>query len=164
MKRLIVAHDRIGTIGKEGELPWAGKLPADMAHFKAQTLGASVIMGRVTYESLPESFRPLPNRQNIILSMGNQAFQGALTVHSLEEAFAQAENEPAIIGGAQIYNLALPQVDRIIATEIDTVVEGGDAFFPTPPEDEWSVTDRQDFQAEGRNRFDYSFVTYDRRK
>lgn len=161
MKNIVVAYDKAGVIGRNGELPWAGKLPADMKRFRDLTMGESIIMGRKTFESLPERFRPLPGRQNIVLSLGEVAGTGFQIARSLEEAYALAEHDEVhIIGGGQIYTAALPTVDRIFATEIDTTVEGGDTYFPTMHSNEWHETAREDFSADEKNGFGYSFVTY----
>lgn len=119
------------AIGAGGKLPWEGLLPADMQHFGAVTRNKSVIMGRKTFESLPEQFRPLPNRQNIVLSMSDMAIRNVHVVHSLEEAYETARYEPMVIGGGEIYKQALPTVDKVIATEIIVKTPGADTFFPT---------------------------------
>jgi len=161
MKNIVVAYDKSGVIGRNGELPWAGHLPADMKRFRDLTMGESIIMGRKTFESLPERFRPLPGRQNIVLSLGEVAGTGFQIARSLEEAYALAEHEEVhVIGGGQIYAAAIPSADRIFATEIDTDVENGDTYFPTMHVNEWHETEREDFKANEKNTFNYSFVTY----
>jgi len=163
MRSIIVAYDELRTIGKDGGLPWAGKLPADMLHFRDLTEERAVIMGRRTYDSLPERFRPLPNRQNIVLSLSERAIWGAVVVPNVKEALLLAGDNGMVIGGAQIYRQLLPYVDRVYATEIATQTEGGDAFFPELPDDEWTESESEDFEADARNRFAYRFVTYLRR-
>lgn len=163
MKSIVVAYDNERTIGRNNQLPWAGQLPADMRRFKELTEKTSVIMGRHTFDSLPEAFRPLPYRQNIVVSLSRRAFAGALAATSLGDAFSQADSEVMVIGGADIYRQALPLVDRVYATEIDTHTEDGDTFFPEVSNDEWYVSEQQDFLADEHNRFAYSFVTYLRR-
>jgi dihydrofolate reductase len=167
MKSIVVAYDRLGTIGKDNKLPWAGKLPADMRRFRELTEGTSVIMGRRTFESLPDSARPLPNRQNIVVSLSQQAFRGAEAATSLEDAFSKATHEAMIIGGATIYRQALPLVDRVYATRITAQVEGGDAFFPELSLEEWVPTDyqyiEQDAAMGGKNQYSCAFITYLRR-
>ena len=130
MSSIVVDYDVNRVIGAEGKLPWAGQVPADMLHFKALTEGATVIMGRKTFESLPERFRPLPNRQNIVISLSQKAIEGVQIASSIGDAYSQADYEPFVIGGEQIYNLALPTVDRVFATEIFARAVKGDAFFP----------------------------------
>lgn len=164
MKSIVVAYDLDHTIGRNNDLPWAGQIPADMRRFKELTEGTSVIMGRKTFESLPESFRPLPRRQNIVVSLTKQAFKGAVAAASLDEAFSKANHEIMVIGGAQIYEQALPLVDRVYATEITTHTEGGDAFFPYISEKDWEVEAFEPHLADEKNKFGYNFLTYLRRE
>ena len=163
MRSIVVAYDERRTIGKEGDLPWAGKLPADMRHFRDLTLERSVIMGRKTYESLPESFRPLPDRHNIVVSLSQRALAGAVVADSIGEALYIGGENAVVIGGAEIYRQTLPFVDRVFATEIATQTEGGDAFFPELSEHDWQEVDREPHEADDKNAFAYSFVTYMRR-
>lgn len=120
-------------IGKENALLWY--IPDDLKHFKNLTAGHPVIMGRKTWESLPEKFRPLPNRTNIVVTrQGGYTAPGATLVHSLGDALAAAESalgadEVFIIGGAQIYAEALQRADRLYLTLIEDEKEG-DAYFP----------------------------------
>lgn len=164
MNTIVVAYDRLRTIGRHNQLPWQGVLPADMAHFKKITDGQSVVMGRRTFDSLPEQYRPLPNRQNIVLSLSHTAINGVIVVHSLKDAYEASHDAAYVIGGSQIYQQALSTVNRIIATEIDTETTDGDAFFPTIDTDEWDEADRISFEADEVNKFAYSFVTYLRRQ
>lgn len=162
-KSIVVAYDMERTIGRDGTLPWAGQLPSDMRHFKHLTENKTVIMGRKTYESLPEAYRPLPHRQNIVISLSRTALEGAQIADCLGDAYSQADYEPMVIGGAQIYKLALPTVDHVYATEIFTHTPNGDAFFPPLLHNEWQVEDRDYRPADKDNRFSHSFVTYFRR-
>ena len=130
-----------------------------MAHFRALTNGNSVIMGRRTFDSLPEAYRPLPNRQNIVLSLGEVAGKGFEVARSLEEAYELADNDVHIIGGGQIYRLALPNVDTIHATLVDTVIEDADTHFPILGDD-WTISEKKDFLPDGDNFYGYSFITY----
>jgi dihydrofolate reductase len=117
------AHDRV--IGRAGVMPW--HLPEDLRHFRDVTRGATVIMGRSTWLSLPERFRPLPDRVNVVLSrQPGFTASGAVVRDSLEEALAAAPTgERAwVIGGGQVYASALPLADRLVVTEIDAVVDG----------------------------------------
>ncbi len=163
MKTIVVAYDQLRTIGRDGALPWQGKLPADMAHFKEVTEGTSTIMGRATWDSLPERFKPLANRQNIVLSLSLTAIKGVQIARSLEEAYELAELEPTVIGGAKVYQEALATIDRVIATEIWTETEGGDAFFPALPRSEWRVDSAVDHLPDKKNNYYHSFITYVRR-
>ena len=134
---MIYARARNGVIGKQGQLPW--HLPEDLAHFKRTTLGQPVVMGRVTWESLPEKFRPLPGRTNVVVSR-QTSFKatGAQVVSSLEAAMALFPTNEVVwlIGGAQLYAQALPLVSQIVVTEIDADFEG-DAFAPTLSPTDW---------------------------
>jgi dihydrofolate reductase len=141
---LIAAMARHGVIGVDNRLPW--RLPEDLRHFREVTQGHPVIMGRRTWESLPEKFRPLPDRQNVVLSRqpGFEA-PGALCFMALPDALAALrairpqETEVFVIGGAELYRLALPLADRLLLTEIDLEV-AGDAYFPSFSRDDWQQT------------------------
>ena len=139
---MIYARARNGVIGKQGQLPW--HLPEDLAHFKRTTLGQAVVMGRVTWESLPEKFRPLPGRTNVVVSR-QTSFKatGAQVVSSLEAAMALFPTNEVVwlIGGAQLYAQALPLVSQIVITEIDADFEG-DAFAPSLSTNDWTETER----------------------
>lgn len=127
---LIYARARNGVIGANNQLPW--HLPEDLAHFKRMTLGHPVLMGRKTWDSLPLRFRPLPGRVNAVLTR-NENFNenGIQRFHDLREAltFFQDQAEVWVIGGAEMYALALPYAQRIVVTEIDAAFEG-DAYAP----------------------------------
>ncbi len=133
---LIAAVGANGAIGKDNGLLW--KIPEDMAYFKATTLGRPVIMGRKTWESLPERFRPLPGRHNIVVSR-NAAYtaSGASLCLSLEAALAAAgPGEVFIMGGAELYALSLPVADRLYLTRVDDA-PAADAFFPEVSPAQW---------------------------
>jgi dihydrofolate reductase len=155
--KLIYARSRNGVIGREGQLPW--HLPADLAHFKQTTLGQAVVMGRKTWDSLPERFRPLPGRTNIVITRQKDwQAKGALVAHSLTQAMTLCP-EPGplwVIGGAEIYAQALPLASTVVVTEIDMDVQG-DAHAPHL-DDEWLEMSRQFHPNEGG--LSYSFVTY----
>ena len=139
---MIYARARNGVIGKQGQLPW--HLPEDLAHFKRTTLGQPVVMGRVTWESLPEKFRPLPGRTNVVVSR-QTSFKalGAQVVSSLEAAMALFPSTEVVwlIGSAQLYAQALPLASQIVVTEIDADFEG-DAFAPSLSPNNWTETQR----------------------
>jgi dihydrofolate reductase len=150
---LIAAVARNGAIGKAGGLLWHE--PEDQKHFRRVTMGCAVIMGRKTWDSLPERFRPLPGRRNVVITR-NVAWQadGAEAVPSLDAALTLLAGVPKVfvIGGAEIYALALPRADELVLTEIDTELDG-DTLFPR-----W---DRARFvEASRDDRSGYSFVTY----
>lgn len=139
---MIYARARNGVIGKQGQLPW--HLPEDLAHFKRTTLGQPVVMGRVTWESLPEKFRPLPGRSNVVVSRQTSfSAPGAKVVASLEGAIALFPSTEVIwlIGGAQLYAQALSLASQIVVTEIDADFEG-DAYAPSLSPDDWVETQR----------------------
>lgn len=157
---LIAACARGGVIGVANKLPW--HLPEDMKFFRETTRGMPVIMGRKTWESLPDAFRPLPGRLNIVVSR-NPAFhaEGGTVVGSLPDAIAAAgDAETAfVIGGAELYRQALLLADRLILTEIDRDY-AGDAFFPEFDRTEWQELSRDARISE--SGLPFAFVTYER--
>jgi dihydrofolate reductase len=158
---LIAAVAENGVIGRDNGLPW--RLPGDLKRFKALTLGKPVIMGRRTFASIG---RPLPERLNIVITRDASArFDGVSMAHSLEEALAAAEkagaSEAMVIGGAEIYALALPLADRLELTEVAAAPEG-DAFFPPFDRTGWRETARERVAAEGPDRPAHAFVTLER--
>jgi len=162
MISLIAAVAANRAIGKNNELLW--HLPADMAHFRAATRGKPVIMGRKTWESLPPRFRPLPGRQNIVISRDRQYdAPGATITAGLDEAVSACDRaeEAFIIGGADIYAQALPLADRLYLTEIDQEIDG-DVFFPVIDKAQWEEISRSPAQSE--NGLSFSFVCYQRRR
>jgi dihydrofolate reductase len=163
---IMVAAADNGVIGRNNALPW--HLPGDLQYFKRVTLGKPVIMGRKTFDSMG---RPLPGRTNIVISR-NPAYraEGAKVVPSLQRALLLAEEvalidgveEVVVIGGADIYRLALPLAGRLYITEVHAKIEG-DTHFPPVDWGEWCESARERHQAEGPNPYDYSFVIYERR-
>ena len=117
---LVWAQSANGVIGRDGTLPW--HLPEDMKHFRDLTTGATVLMGRRTWESLPPRFRPLPGRRNLVLSRTPQ--DGAETFPDLQQALAAAPGSVWVIGGAAVYRAALPLAERIVVTEIREAFDG----------------------------------------
>lgn len=160
MKYIIVAYDKNRAIGADNTLPWAGKMKADMARFKQLTTGNAIIMGRKTFESIG---RALPNRQNIVLTSRDLNVSGIQPVDTLDEAYAvvQPGVETYVIGGGQIYALAHDTVDEILATEIDTAIDGADAFFPVLGP-EWREISREHHDADEDNAYAFDFVSYRR--
>ncbi|PWB48235.1 MAG: diacylglycerol kinase [Nitrosomonadales bacterium] len=147
------------VIGINNTLPW--RLPADLAHFKALTLGHHIIMGRKTYESLG---KPLPGRISVIVTRDRDfSVPGCVVVHTLADAMAACEGdaEAFFIGGADLYRQALELAHRIYLTEVRTEV-AGDAWFPEFDRARWRESSRKHCQADEKNGFDYDFVTYDR--
>jgi dihydrofolate reductase len=141
----VIARAQNGVIGKGGGLPW--RIPADLAHFKALTMGAPMIMGRKTFMSLPKL---LPGRRHIVLTRGDWQAEGAEVARSVEEALTLADGDRvSVVGGAEIYRLFLPHADRIELTEVQGSPEGDTAV---PPFDGWREAAREDHDG-------YSFVT-----
>ena len=159
---LIVAVGRRNEIGKDGQMPW--HLPADLRHFKRNTLGKSVLMGRKTLEAIG---RALPERRNLVLTRdaGFRA-EGCETVTSLDAALELVSGEPElmVIGGGEVYRLAWARTDRIYLTRIHADVEGADTFFPEIQDGRWREVSREDHRADEKNPFDYSFLLLERVK
>ena len=159
MISLIVAASTNNAIGIRGDLPW--RLSDDLKRFKAVTMGKPIVMGRKTWDSIG---RPLPGRQNIVITrQPGFSAPGCDVVASVAEAVALAGDvdEVMIIGGSQIYELALPLADRIYLTCVHAQVEG-DAFFPEVDESRWRLSGDEPHAADERNDFDCSFRVYDR--
>lgn len=154
---LIVACDLQNIIGNDGKVPWQGQMPSDMRRFRKLTEGNSVIMGRKTWDSLPPRFKPLPNRQNIVLTNNPQFSldeKSALIAYSLEEAVAIAHSSIVwIIGGEEVYRLALPFSVEIRLTIIHERF-AGNASFPQLDYHEWNISERESSKA-GENGDSY---------
>jgi dihydrofolate reductase len=156
----VVAVAENDVIGRDGGLPW--RLPADLRHFKAVTLGHAILMGRRTFASIG---RPLPGRRNLVLTRSaDLAAAGCEIVHSLAAAVAAVGGGGPlmVIGGAEVYRLALPLVERIHLTLVHTSIEGGDAFFDGWRLPQWRASARERHEADAANPFAYSFVTLER--
>jgi dihydrofolate reductase len=154
----VVAASDNDVIGRGNALPW--HLPADLAHFKRLTLGKPILMGRLTFEAIG---RPLPGRRNLVLSRSGFAAPGVETVPSVAAACALVANEPelVIIGGAQLYAQALPQLHTIHLTRVHCVLDG-DAHLPQLPVSEWREISREERAADERNAHAMSFITLER--
>jgi dihydrofolate reductase len=149
------------VIGKGGVMPW--HLPEDLAHFKQVTMGAPVVMGRKTWDSLPPRFRPLPGRQNIVITRhADWNEPGVPRAASLDEALALCESQPQVwvIGGGEIFAQALPMAHSVEVTEIERDFDG-DVYAPRLGP-EWIEAKREHHRAAAG--FDYSFVTYTRQE
>lgn len=162
MKSIVVAYDQKRGIGAKNDLLWLRDLPADLKHFKDLTTGHAVIMGRNTYKSIG---KPLPNRQNIVLSRENETIEGVTVVDSLQAAYDAVEDgrETFVIGGGQIFALAIDTVDTIFATEVNATFDQADIFFPAIDITHWHETSRVHHDADERNLYGYDFVIYERR-
>lgn len=157
---LVAALDRRHAIGRGNDLPW--HLPDDLNRFKALTLGQPVLMGRRTAESLG---RALPKRRNLVMTRtGQLPFEGMEAVASLDEALAIAGADGAdtlcVIGGGEIFALALPRATRMHLTWVDTEVEDADAFFPGFDASQWRITAREHHPVDARHAHAFDFVDY----
>lgn len=165
MKReMIVAYGKYDrAIGRRGDMPWGMSLPADLAHFRQQTMGASMIVGRETYESMPTL--DLGDRELIVVSRNPLDVDEPISrVATIEQAYARARLRPMIIGGQTMYSLALASglVDVIHATEVDARFPDADRWFPAL-DNKWREASRVSRPADARNRYPLDFVTYIRR-
>ena len=160
MISLIAAVAKNLAIGKNGQLLW--HLPEDMRYFRETTRGKPVIMGRKTWESLPDAFRPLPGRKNIVISR-NPAYDaaGATLVGSLSEAIGQTHEaeEVFVIGGAEIYRQALPLAQRLYVTEVAHDFDA-DAFFPDYRASVWNEVSRS--EQKSKSGLEFTFAVYQR--
>jgi dihydrofolate reductase len=157
---LVAAVARGGVIGRDGGIPW--RLPEDVAYFKALTTGHAVVMGRRTWDSIPERFRPLPGRRNVVVTRNAEwRAEGAERASSVEAALEllAGEEEVFVIGGAAIYAAALPYADTLVLTEIDLAAEG-DTFFPDWDRGAFREASREERTGADGTRF--AFVVYER--
>ena len=164
---IIVAVAQNQVIGKDNQLVW--HLPDDMKYFREKTKGHCIITGRKNYESIPEKFRPLPDRKNIVITrQKNYHAPGAVVVSSIESALHYLEEnhgneEIFIIGGADIYRQILPACHRVYLTRIHHSFEG-DAFFADLDHKEWALVSEEDFTADEKNIYDFSIQVWERKK
>ncbi|NMG44358.1 diacylglycerol kinase [Aromatoleum toluvorans] len=156
---LIAAVARNGVIGRDNALPW--RLKADLAHFKATTIGSPILMGRKTWESLG---RPLPGRRNIVVTRdASYVADGAEVFTSLDAALAAVgAGKVYVIGGAEIYRQLLDRADALVLTEVGAEVSG-DAFFPAFDRSRFIETSRESHAADAANDFPFAFVEYRRK-
>ena len=165
MISIIVAIDENNVIGKDNTLIW--HLPADMKYFKEKTSGHCVISGRKNYESIPEKFRPLSNRTNIVITrQKNYNAPGTIVVGSIEEAIEKAkqqnENEIFIIGGAEIYRQSIHLADKLYVTKIHHSFQG-DVFFPPIKASEWKEVDLKKGIVDEKNKYEHDFIVYQKK-
>jgi dihydrofolate reductase len=158
---LIWAMTRNRVIGRDNALPW--RLPDEMRHFMRTTLGHAVIMGRKQFDAMG---KPLAKRTNVVVSRNpTYVANGAVVVRTIEQAIeyarAAGDDEAMVIGGGEIYALALPKADRLYFTLIDTEMDG-DTFFPAFDEGQWKEVEREDHAADERHPFAYSIKVLDR--
>ena len=158
MITIIAAIGKNNELGKDNDLIW--HLPADLKRFKKITTGHHILMGRNTFESIG---KPLPNRTSIIITRNNNYFKdGCLIANSIEKAIELVEEKDAfIIGGAQIYKQALESdlVDKLDVTIVNQSFDA-DVFFPEINLNIWEEISRENFKADEKNKFDYSFVSF----
>ncbi len=162
MISFVVAMDRNRLIGAGDGLPW--RLPDEMRRFKEITMGHAVLMGRKTYETIPEKFRPLPGRTNIVLTTQREyEAPDCLVVNSLQEALTAvpADQELMVIGGAHLFYELMPVVDRLYLTEIDGDYSG-DVYFPDLDLSEWREVAREEHPRDDRHDSPFSFFILDR--
>lgn len=157
MITIIAAVASNNALGKDNQLIW--HLPADLKRFKKVTLGHHIIMGRKTFESLG---KPLPKRTTIIITRNKEyKQQGCIVVNSLEQAIeaAKTDENPYILGGAEIYKQAIKIADKLDLTLVDQSFEA-DAFFPEIDTTIWKEATREDFKADENNNYNFSFISY----
>ncbi len=164
---IIVAVGANLEIGKDNDLMWS--LPRDMKFFRETTLGHPVIMGRKNWDSIPEKYRPLAKRQNIIMTRNHKVmYEDVLVTNdlslALDMAWIKEENEVFIIGGGQIYNLALEEgvVNRMYITHVDGTFSSADAFFPKWKEEEWKKTLLFNHEVDEKHEFAFEVYQYDK--
>jgi dihydrofolate reductase len=156
---LIVAMDETGVIGDKGRLPW--RQPADLMHFKVLTMGRPILMGRKTFDSIG---KPLPGRKNLVLTRDAAwVHEGTIPVQSLDEALKHANDAPElmVIGGADVFRLALPRAGRIYLTRMHARVQG-DTRFPAIDWSAWREIERQAFAADEKHAYAMTFATLER--
>lgn len=160
MIAMIVAVAKGGVIGADNDIPWY--CPADLQHFKRTTMGAPVVMGRKTYESL--KIQPLPGRRNIIISRNPEYQAAGCDVFSSIEAVIEqlaAVDKIFIIGGAELYKQMLPKAQELYVTQVDVTV-AGDRYFPEISAQDWQLRSERDFQADEKNPHAMRFQYYQR--
>jgi len=157
---LVAAASENNVIGKGGTIPW--DLPDDFKHFHDVTAGKPIIMGRKTHESIG---RVLPDRRNIIVTRQDMQIPGCNVVHSIEEALeiVKQDIEACVIGGGEIYALALPFATHIDITRVHTTIPDGNAFFPEFSEEEWQEVSTERHEADEKHAYSFTFYLYERR-
>lgn len=163
MITLIAAASENDALGKKGDLPW--HLPKDFKRFKELTTGHCIIMGRKTFETFPKL---LPNRTHIVITrQKDYVAKGCMVVSTLEKAIEEAyrlDTSPFVIGGGEIYNLALPLADRIELTRVHASFEDADTFFPKIDINEWEIVHSQHVEKDQQHQYNFTYETYERKK
>jgi len=157
---LIAALDKNRLIGADNGMPW--HLPADFKHFKEITMGKPVVMGRKTFESIG---RPLPGRQNIVISRKGFSADGVTSADSIDTALQLVNDveEVMIIGGANIYQQMIDKANRLYLTHVDAECEG-DAWFPDFEKDDWNITSELFVKMDEKNNYDFNIISYERKR
>jgi len=163
---IVVAVSENNAIGAKGNLLW--RLPKDMQYFKELTYGRHVLMGRKTFESIPEKFRPLPGRVNIVITRNTGLkYEGCKMVSSFQEGveFARdnGERELMVIGGGEIYREALAVTDKVYLTKVHHTFEQADTFFDVLDNHNWQCTQLEDFPADEKHLYPFSFIVLERK-
>lgn len=162
---IIVAVGEKNEIGRNGDLLW--RLPKDMEHFKKLTMGHHVLMGRITWDSIPPKFRPLEGRVNLVISRQTE-YQpsGGISVKSLDSAIDYAirngENELMVIGGGEIYQQVFNKANTIYLTRVHHTFPDADTFFPELKKTEWIEVSCEKHDTDAKHAYPYSFITYNR--
>ncbi len=159
---LIVAASENNAIGKNNQMLW--HLPNDFKYFKSQTMDHSIVMGRKTFESIG---KPLPGRRNIVITrQATFVAEDVDVANSLQDVFSYCrdEYEVFIIGGAQIYEQALPFASKVLLTRVHATIEDADAYFPALPADDWELVSAEPHRKDEKHQYDYTFEVYNRIK
>lgn len=152
--------DRNNAIGYNNGLPWGNSLKDDLAHFKQTTKDGTVIMGRKTFESMGS--RPLPQRENIVVSRTPTGVKGVLSALSLQAAYALARYPTFVIGGGQIYEAAINDMDRLVITHVDGEFPDATVYFPAIDDKNWHEVSRKHHDVDERNAYAFDIVTYEK--
>ncbi len=162
MLKIIAAISENGVIGSNGGIPW--KLPDDLRRFKEKTSGCPVVMGSKTYWSLPSRFRPLPGRENLVLTRHTAQFEdeNVTAIGDFQRVVERAEKENVwAIGGAEIYKLALPRASEMHITRVDLIV-AGDTFFPQWDNSEWRLVSAEKHERGRENEYGFTWEIWKR--
>lgn len=158
---IIVAAAENDAIGRKNQMPW--HLPNDFKYFKERTMDHSIVMGRKTFDSIGKA---LPGRRNIVISRKEDYLEDEVDVaNSLQEVmtYCRDEREIFIIGGSQIYQQALPLADQVLLTRVHTQIPDADAFFPSLPEHDWTLTSSDPHEKDEKHVHNYTFEIYSRK-
>ena len=163
MKAIVVAYGKNREIGADNDMPWSNSLKDDLKHFKQLTSDSTIIVGRKTFASFGN--RPLPNRENIVVTRANEEIEGTIVAHSLDEAYALASSENIfVIGGGQVYAEAINDMDVLYITEVNASFDNATVLFPKIDLSLWNEVDRDHHDADERNLYSFDFITYEKIK